>query len=202
MEPVNRISGRALAFPFDNVDTDQIVPARFLYRKRREGFADTLFHDLRVDAQGRPRTDFALNRPENDSAVVFVTLNNFGCGSSREHAVWALWDAGFRSVIAPSFGDIFRQNAIENGLLPVVLAEAEVRQLMETLESEAAAELVVDLPEQKVILHDGRRFPFDFDPAAKENLLLGRGKIEATLAFSGEIDRFEQAYKERYPWSP
>ena len=202
MEPVNRIAGRAVAVPVGNVDTDQIVPARFLYRKRREGFADTLFHDLRADADGRARADFALNRPENEGAAILVALDNFGCGSSREHAVWALWDAGFRSAIAISFGDIFRNNAIENGLLPVVLAEAEVRQLMAVLESGAGAELVVDLPAQRVTLPDGRRFSFDFDPAAKENLLLGRGKIDATLALASEIDRFEQAYRDTYPWSP
>ena len=202
MEPVTRISGRALAFPFGNVDTDQIVPARFLYRKRREGFADTLFHDLRADPEGRPLADFPLNKPESAGDAILVALDNFGCGSSREHAVWALCDAGYRCVIAISFGDIFRNNAIENGLLPVALAAAAVDQVLALLQSAPEKSLLVDLPEQCVDLPDGRRFTFEIDSAAKENLLLGRGRIGETLTLSGEIDRFEQAYRERFPWSP
>ena len=177
------------------------MPARFLYRRRSDGFADTLFHDLRADSAGEPVAAFPLNRPEAEGATILVALDNFGCGSSREHAVWALVDAGFRCVIAVSFGDIFRNNAIENGLLTVALSAEAVGRILELLQSAPGQSLLVDLPEQCVRLPDGSHFAFEIDPAAKENLLLGRGKIAATLTLSCEIDRFEQAYRKQVPWS-
>jgi 3-isopropylmalate/(R)-2-methylmalate dehydratase small subunit len=200
VDPVNTISGRAVPLPLTNVDTDQIVPARFLYRNRRDGFADTLFHDLRIDDQGQLRKDVPLNRPECSGAQILVSLDNFGCGSSREHAVWALLDSGFRCVIATSFGDIFRNNAIENGLLAVVLPETDTRYILGLIEGSGAI-ISVDLPAQIVTLPDGSTLHFDFDPAAKENLVLGRGKIDATLAMADRIDRFETDYTGRYPWT-
>ncbi len=183
-----------------NVDTDQIVPARYLYRNRSEGFADTLFHDMRSDPQGCERDSFPLNAPEAEQATILVTLDNFGCGSSREHAVWALVDAGFQAVIAVSFGDIFRNNAHENGLLPVVLEEHEVMHLLQHVKS-GPAKLTVDLETQRVRLPDGTCFSFDIDSAARENLLLGRSKIDATHSLMSTIDAFEEAYLGRHPWS-
>lgn len=199
MEPIRTIAGRVVALETSNLDTDQIVPARFLYRKRVDGFADTLFRDLRAAEDGSEDPAFPLNRPEAEKAAILVTLRNFGCGSSREHAVWALVDAGFRAVIAISFGDIFRNNALENGLLPVELEEREVRSLLEHL-GEDGAEVAIDLEALTVKLPDGTSVGFEIDRTARENLLLGRSKIDATLKHSDAIDRFEEAYVERFPW--
>ena len=126
MKPVNLICGRAAPYPGSNVDTDEIVPARYLFRERRDGFGDTLFRDLRFDEAGNERASFVLNQSKYRNPAVLVAGSNFGCGSSREHAVWALFDYGIAAVIAPSFGDIFRNNALQNGLLPIVLPEAAV----------------------------------------------------------------------------
>ncbi len=200
MKPVQRIHGVAVGLEMGNVDTDQIVPARYLYRNRSDGFADTLFRDMRFDPQGREDGSFPLNGPEADQATILVTLDNFGCGSSREHAVWALNDAGFRAVIAVSFGDIFRNNAHENGLLPIVLEEHEVMHLLAHVKA-GPAKLTVDLESQRVTLPNGTCFSFEIDSAARENLLLGRSKIDATHTLMNTIDAFEEAYLGRHPWS-
>lgn len=200
MKPVQKIHGLAVGLEIGNVDTDQIVPARYLYRNRSDGFADTLFRDMRFDPEGREHESFPLNGPEAERAAILVTLDNFGCGSSREHAVWALIDAGYQAVIAVSFGDIFRNNAHENGLLPVVLEEHEVMHLLQHVKG-GPAKLAVDLEAQQVTLPDGICFSFDIDSAARENLLLGRSKIDATHSLRSTIDEFEEAYLGRHPWS-
>ncbi|MEE9589914.1 MAG: 3-isopropylmalate dehydratase small subunit [Hyphomicrobiaceae bacterium] len=200
IEPLQTIRGRAVGLEAQNIDTDQIVPARFLYRNRADGFADTLFRDMRLDANGHKNPYFVLNRPDAEGAEIMVALDNFGYGSSREHAVWALMDAGFRVVIAVSFGDIFYNNALENGLLPVVLEEQQVSLILDRLKSGQTV-VEVDLKAQFVTLSDRMCFRFRIDQVARENLLLGRGKIESTLALRSEIEQFENIYAEHYPWA-
>ena len=200
MKPVQIVHGLAVGLEMGSVDTDQIVPARYLYRNRSDGFADTLFHDMRSDSEGREQASFPLNGPQAGQATILVALDNFGCGSSREHAVWALIDAGFQAVIAVSFGDIFRNNAHENGLLPVVLEEHEVMHLLQYVRG-GPEQLTVDLETQRVTLPDGTCFSFGIDSAARENLLLGRSKIDETRSLMSTIDAFEKAYLGRQPWS-
>ena len=201
MKPVNVISGKAAPYPGSNVDTDEIVPARFLYRDRREGFGDTLFRDLRFDENGNERASFVLNQSRYRGPVVVVAGSNFGCGSSREHAVWALLDYGIAAVIAPSFGDIFRNNALQNGLLPIVLSEVSVSELLRALVDSEVPNVSVNLETQSVVGPEGSMYTFDIDPQAKKNLLAGLSSIDRTLALQEDIDQFEQRYRAAFPWS-
>ncbi len=177
-----RHSGRAAVLDRPDVDTDQIVPKQFLKSISRTGFADALFYDWMKDP------DFELRRPQAQGATILLAGPNFGCGSSREHAVWALLDYGFRAVIAPSFGDIFRSNAVKNGLLPVVLPAEEVKALMAAVEE--GGELTVDLEAQEITGPDGRVIPFVFDPAERYRLLHGLDDIGLTLRLEREIASF------------
>jgi 3-isopropylmalate/(R)-2-methylmalate dehydratase small subunit len=184
VRPVCRIEGRAAALDRPDVDTDQIIPKQFLKRIERTGFGEFLFHDWRT------QPDFELNREEARGARILLAGRNFGCGSSREHAVWALRDAGFEAVIAPSFGDIFRNNALGSGLLVIELPVAAVHELM------AAAprgDLVVDLEQQVVLAPDGREHRFEIDRFRRECLLEGRDNIDLTLAREDEIAAFERS---------
>ena len=192
------VSGRLTAAPFPaaNVDTDQIIPARFLWKARKDGFADTLFGDLRADGT----ETFVLDRPEYREARILVAERNFGCGSSREHAVWALWDGGFRAVIAPSFGDIFFNNSLKNGLLPIVLPAARVAALLNELARRPGARVAVDLAAQAVTGPDGRVDRFEIDPLQKESLLEGLDDIDLTLRYRDRLDAFERAHDGRLPW--
>jgi 3-isopropylmalate/(R)-2-methylmalate dehydratase small subunit len=201
MKPVTRIRGRASPYPVSNVDTDQIVPARFMYRNRSDGYGDTLFHDLRLDAQGNKRADFFLNRSEYEGPKVLVSGQNFGCGSSRESAVWALHDHGVECVIAPSFSDIFRNNALENGFLTVVLSEDAVVELQSSITNAAPCNVEVDLSTQLVTGPTGVVYPFEFDAHAKQNLLNGLSKVDATLGRRAEIDAFTHRYRQQFPWA-
>jgi 3-isopropylmalate dehydratase small subunit len=201
MVPVSCVAGSAAPYPGSNVDTDEIVPARYLYRERRAGFADTLFHDLRFDETGRERADFVLNRPEYRGAKILVTGQNFGCGSSREHAVWALLDYGIACVIAVSFGEIFRNNALENGLLPVVLADEAVAELHRSLARARRRNITIDLEAQRVTSPTGATYHFEIDYHAKRNLQSGCSKIDATLARIADIDSFERRYRKAFPWA-
>jgi 3-isopropylmalate/(R)-2-methylmalate dehydratase small subunit len=201
MRSVGQIRGTAAPYPRTNVDTDEIVPARFLLRDRKQGFADSLFHDLRFDAAGAERPAFVLNQPCYRDASVLIAGMNFGCGSSREHAVWALLDCGIEAVIAPSFGDIFRNNAVQNGLLLVPLVPAEVDHLLDLHRVRPEATIRVDLPAQTVDAADGQSFRFDIAMNDKERLLKGRSQIDETLALQAEIDRFEAEYAARFPWA-
>src|SRR3989442_961513 len=182
MEPFVRYVGKAAALPRANVDTDQIVPKQFLKRLERTGFGSSLFHDWRYRPDGAPNPDFELNRPEAHGATVLVTGANFGCGSSREHAVWALAEYGFRAIVAPSFADIFFANCCQNGLLPVRLLAREVDELLRRCRA-AGGEywLTVDLEQQRV--EDGAGFsaPFPMDPYRRGMLLPGPGEIGRTL---------------------
>ncbi len=200
MEPVTTITGRATVYPGANVDTDEIIPARFLYRDRKDGFADTLFHDLRLDHNGDERPEFVLNKPDLRDPQILVAGQNFGCGSSREHAVWALLDSGIRCVVAVSFGDIFRNNAIENGLLPVVMKNDQVAALSDSVSAAAPCEMTVDLAQQTVRSPDGTTFTFDFEAGAKAALLAGFNSIDLTIARMDEIMTFEDAYRHSTAW--
>ena len=184
----------AVAVPLDqaNVDTDQIVPALYLQKPRSDNFGNYLFHDVRRDASGALRADFVLNQPAYTNAQILVAGPNFGCGSSREHAVWALGDGGFRVVIAPSFGDIFLSNALKNGLLPVRLPAAAVQEMLSQLSERTGARVRVDLKSQLVVGPDGRTHRFDIDPFARHCLLEGLDEIAYTLAQHARIEEFER----------
>jgi len=200
MEKFVRLEAVAVPVAMPNVDTDQITPARFLWRPRQDGYAQILFHDLRFDDQGAERPDFILNRAEYRPSRILVAARNFGCGSSREHAVWALYDYGFRAVIAPSFGDIFFNNSFKHGLLPIVLPETRVKSLLETLASAPGSRMTVDLQAQQLIAPDGTVDGFSIDPFRKRLLLEGLDEISFTLTYQAEIGAFEADYERRLPW--
>ena len=199
MQPFTRLDGKAAPLPLANIDTDQIIPKQFLKTVEREGLAKGLFYDLRFDEQGREKPDFTLNRPEYKGAAVLVTGDNFGCGSSREHAPWALMDFGVRCVIAPSFAEIFYGNCLNNGLLPVALAPEQVDELMD--EARGGNHVFsVDLESQTVTAPSGKAYRFDIDPAAKEKLLKGLDAIGETLMHVADIDVFEMKQALSRPW--
>jgi 3-isopropylmalate/(R)-2-methylmalate dehydratase small subunit len=200
MQPFTALDAVAVPIAMPNVDTDQIIPARFLYRQRAEGWGQLLFHDLRFNDDGAPRPGFVLNRPAYGGARVLVAQKNFGCGSSREHAVWCLYDYGIRAVIAPSFGDIFRNNSYQNGLLPIVLPADVVDGLIAALEGAPGAHVRVDLEGQKVMAPDGTELAFDIDPFRKQCLIAGTDDMGFTLGLEGEIEAFETAYERTLPW--
>ncbi|HEX2504422.1 MAG TPA: 3-isopropylmalate dehydratase small subunit [Miltoncostaeaceae bacterium] len=186
MDAFTRVEGVVCPLDRTDVDTDQIIPKQFLKRIERTGFGEFLFWDWR----GEP--GFPLDRPEYADAPILVTGRNFGCGSSREHAPWALEDHGFRAVIAPSFADIFRTNCTKIGLLPVELPEDAVRALMEQAEGEPGSAAAVDLERQVVVAADGREHPFEIDPVVRERLLNGWDDIALTLAHEDEIAAYER----------
>lgn len=199
MEPFTTVDAKAAVLDMANVDTDQIIPARFLWRPRQEGYGHLLFHDI------RNRPGFPLDAPVAQGAAVLVADRNFGCGSSREHAAWALADAGFRVVIAPSFGDIFYSNSFKNGLLPIVLPEARCAQLRAALARNPGAHMVVDLEAQTVTgpvgVNDGFAIDdFAVDPLRRELLLVGQDEVGLTLRQSETIRTFETAYERAMPW--
>lgn len=200
MEPF--VSLRAVAIPLDrnNVDTDAVIPARFLKTVKRTGLGAGLFHAWRFDGEGRERPDFPLNHPSYRNGRILVTGENFGCGSSREHAVWALLDFGIRAVIAPSFSDIFAGNALKNGLLPVLLPPEAVRALLDGITAAPGAEIAVDLPAQAVTGPDGSVHRFEIGSFAKECLLNGLDEIALTLRREAEIAGYERRRKKIHPW--
>jgi 3-isopropylmalate/(R)-2-methylmalate dehydratase small subunit len=192
MQPFTAHSGRAVSLPRANVDTDQIIPKQFLKRIERTGFGPSLFYDWRYLADGSPNPEFELNRPAAAGATMLVVGQNFGCGSSREHAPWALADYGFRAIIAPSFADIFFGNCCQNGLLPVTLPEAEVRVLARRAETADDYLVSVDLVSRRV--RDGQGFDaaFAFDEYRREMLLKGLDEIGRTLLEEPKIAAFER----------
>jgi 3-isopropylmalate/(R)-2-methylmalate dehydratase small subunit len=188
---ITRFEGPAIALPRDNVDTDQIIPARFLKTTSRTGLGAHLFADWRFDAAGVPRADFVLNAAEAAGAAVLVAGVNFGCGSSREHAPWALVDFGFRAVIAGSFADIFRQNSLKNGLLPIQLPPEAHRRALECAQS-GGCRVFVDLVAE-VVSFGGETVPFAIDPFARECLMAGVDEIGYVLRQEAAIAHFEAA---------
>jgi 3-isopropylmalate/(R)-2-methylmalate dehydratase small subunit len=209
MKPFTLVTGLVAPLDRANVDTDQIIPKQFLKSIHRTGFGDNLFDGWRYLDEGEiGRTpnerqinhDFVLNRPAYQGAQILLARRNFGCGSSREHAVWALEEYGFRCVIAPSFADIFFSNCFKNGFLPVVLEEEIVDELFKEVERNPGFSLTVDLPAQEVRLADGRVFGFEIDPTRKRSLVEGLDEIGLTLAHRSEIEAFERSHRQRMPW--
>jgi 3-isopropylmalate/(R)-2-methylmalate dehydratase small subunit len=197
MQPVTIIVGQMAPLPRANIDTDQIIPKQFLKRVERSGFGPFLFWDWAQDAEGELDPAFILNRPEYSEAVVLVSGPNFGSGSSREHAPWALEDRGFRAIIAPSFADIFRGNSYNVGLLPIALGAGEVAELT-VIADNPANQVTIDLQAQTVVSGDFE-VSFDIDPTVKHILLNGLDHVALTLAHAEEIARFEEA---RPAWKP
>ncbi|MEI6859868.1 MAG: 3-isopropylmalate dehydratase small subunit [Shewanella sp.] len=193
MNPFTSHTGLSVMIDSANVDTDQIIPKQFLSKITRDGFGVHLFHDWRYldEAGDKPNSKFSLNFPRYKGASILISKENFGCGSSREHAPWALADFGFRAIIAPSFADIFYGNSINNGLLPVRLTHAEVQQLMDEVEAKEGAEITVDLEALTVTSPSGAQFRFEIAASSRHNMLNGLDAIGLTLAYEAEITAYE-----------
>jgi 3-isopropylmalate/(R)-2-methylmalate dehydratase small subunit len=191
MKKFTPFESRLVAFPVDNIDTDQIIPARFLKTISKEGLGDQLFYDWRYDAQGNPKPDFILNQPQARGAEILLAGDNFGCGSSREHAPWALTQFGFRAVISTSFADIFRQNALKNSLLPIIVPREAHAELFALAESDPDAKVKVNLEDQKVILPDGGAIEFPIDGFSKQCLLEGVDELGYILSQEAAIAAYE-----------
>jgi 3-isopropylmalate/(R)-2-methylmalate dehydratase small subunit len=200
MESFTRLTGVAAPLPLINVDTDMIIPKQFLKTIERSGLGKNLFDEMRYDPEGNEVAGFVLNRPAYRRAQILVTGENFGCGSSREHAPWALLDFGIRCVIAPSFADIFYNNCFKNGILPVVLPQEDVDKLMDDAERGANAVVTVDLERQEITGPDGGRIAFEVDPFRRHCLLNGLDDIGLTMEKAPAIDAYEAAQAARAPW--
>lgn len=209
MKAFTQVTSKVLPLDRPNVDTDAIIPKQYLKSIRRTGFGPFLFDDwryldpgtLEVDpATRRPNRDFVLNNAKHQGAQILIARDNFGCGSSREHAVWALDDYGFRAVIAPSFADIFFSNCFKNGVLPVVLQPEEVQAIFEQVATDDDTRVTVDLPAQQVRLADGRSFSFTINPHHKHNLVNGLDEIGLTLQKAEAIKAYEAKRRVEAPW--
>lgn len=190
------------AFPLDvsHVDTDQILPKQFLKVVARDGLADALFHDFRRNSQGAFQPGFVLDDPERQGGAVLIAGENFGCGSSREHAVWALMDFGIRCVVAPSFGEIFYSNSLNNGLLPAIVSPAVGTALIAEASRRASGQFVVDLPSQTIVSPSGRAVPFAIEAGRKIRLMRGLDAVGETLQNEGAIANYEATILRRRPW--
>ena len=197
MQPFTTLTGIAAPLPKANVDTDQIIPARFLKTVNRAGLGEQLFHDWRYLPDGSPNPDFVLNRPEMQGRAVLLAGDNFGCGSSREHAPWALMAWGIRAVISSSFADIFRSNALKNGLLPVEVPAEELSRLFALSEAEPGFAVTVDLEAQELRLPDGSVIPFTVDGFARRMILDGTDELGYLLNLEPQIDAYEAAHPPR-----
>ena len=200
MEKFTRVTATACPLPTGNIDTDQILPARYLKLPRNGEHGKVLFHDLRFDSSGKEQRDFALNKTPWRNAKIIVAGRNFGGGSSREAAVYALFDYGIRCVIAPSFGVIFSQNATKNGLLTAIVSDAESGALIAALNQEPAQPMTVDLAAQSVVC-GSLHFQFAIDPARRTRLLNGWDDIDLTQSFRNQIATFKAADRQRRPWA-
>jgi 3-isopropylmalate/(R)-2-methylmalate dehydratase small subunit len=200
MEKFSTHTGTTCPINQSNLNTDQIIPARFLKWTRAMGFGKVLFHDLRFDADGREKSDFALNKPVWRKSTILVSARNFGCGSSREAAVYALYDFGMRCVIAPSFGDIFAGNAVQNGLLTAVVSDEEAAEMMESLAQRPELPLTVDL-EQQTILCGNRTYKFTIDPIRRMRLLNGWDDLALTENYRDRISAFKAEDRVKRPWA-
>lgn len=202
MEPFITLTGLVLPLDRTNVNTDEITPARFLKTIKRSGFENALFANWRfTDPQGKtPNPDFVLNQPRYQGVSILLAEDNFGCGSSREHAPWALHDYGFRCLIAPSFADIFYNNCFNNGLLPITLPHDTVRKLLKEVEANKGYQLSVDLKAQTITTPDGAAIHFEIDTFRKEALLQGLDNIGWTLSHDDEIQAYEEKRKQEAPW--
>ena len=192
MKPLAHLRSRTVVLPFENIDTDRIIPARFLTTTERSGLGRALFNDWRYHEDGSPNPDFALNRPEAQGAEILVAGRNFGCGSSREHAPWALADYGFRAVLSSQIADIFRSNALKNGMLAIAVSEGEHRYLLE----HPGIELAIDVAAGTIELPDGGRFTFELDAFARHCLVEGVDPLGFLLRHEPAIAAYEAAHKE------
>jgi 3-isopropylmalate/(R)-2-methylmalate dehydratase small subunit len=201
MEKFNELTGVAAPLPMINVDTDMIIPKQFLKTIKRTGLGGNLFHEMRFDANGVENPDFVLNKPAYRKAKILIAGANFGCGSSREHAPWALQDFGIQCVIAPSFADIFFNNAFKNGILLITLPQSEIDKLLDDASRGANATITVDLPNQEIRGPDGGSIAFEIDPFKKKCLIEGLDDIGLTLEKKSNIDAFEQRTQVARPWA-
>lgn len=200
MDAFKKLTARAAPLDMINIDTDVIIPKQFLKTVKRTGLGVSAFYNLRYDDNGQENPDFVLNKPEYKGAEILITGENFGCGSSREHAPWAILDMGFRCVIAPSFADIFFNNSFKNGILPITLPQDQVDQLMQETKDNPDAVIEVDLENQKITRGNKFSFDFDVDPFRKHCLLNGLDDIGLTLQKDGAISKFEEQRKNDKPW--
>jgi len=187
MEPIKTIRSRTVVLPLTNIDTDQIIPARFLRATTREGFGKNLFSEWRYDADGNPRPDFVLNKPEAQGCQILVAGNNFGCGSSREHAPWALTDYGFKAVVSTEFADIFRNNSLKNGLVPVLVDEPTAQWLL----ANPGADVTIDLATTTLSMPNGKSYAFPLEPFAKYCLMNGVDELGFLLSQDEQISAYE-----------
>jgi len=194
MAQFTTLTSRIIPLPVNDIDTDQIIPARYLKATDKKGMGDALFADWRYTADGSPKTEFVLNKPEYQGAQVLLAGDNFGCGSSREHAPWALAGFGFRAVISTSFADIFRNNALKNGLLPVIVDAQTHQDILELTEESSQAEITVDLESQTVSLPGGKKVNFPIDGFSKSCLLKGTDELGYLLDFETQIKAYEMAH--------
>ncbi|MBL8564654.1 MAG: 3-isopropylmalate dehydratase small subunit [Hyphomicrobiaceae bacterium] len=200
MDKFTTLTGIAAPLPLRNIDTDMIIPKQFLKTIRRTGLGKSLFFEMRYDQSGKEVADFVLNQPAYRKAQILVTGENFGCGSSREHAPWALLDFGIRCVIAPDFADIFYNNCFQNGILPIKLPQAEVAKLLDDASRGANATLTIDLENQEIRGPDGGVIKFEIDPFRKHCLLNGLDNIGLTLEKTPSITAYENRMKSEHPW--
>jgi 3-isopropylmalate/(R)-2-methylmalate dehydratase small subunit len=201
MNKFETLTGVAAPLPIVNVDTDMIIPKQFLKTIKRTGLGKSLFYEMRYDAQGRENPDFVLNKPAYRKAQILVAGDNFGCGSSREHAPWALLDFGIRCVISTSFADIFYNNCFKNGILPIKVSPEELKKLMDDAERGANATLTIDLRAQEIRGPDGGCIRFEIDPFRKHCLLNGLDDIGLTLEKADHIAAYERRAAEARPWA-
>lgn len=206
MEPINVLTSTAVPLPLPNIDTDQIIPKQFLKRIERTGYGDFLFYDWRYDLDTpdhvEPRRDFVLNKPEYKGAEILIAEKNFGCGSSREHAAWAIFQYGFRAVIAPSFADIFFSNAGKNGIVLARLSDAEVETLLQRCTANPQHRITINLEAQTVTDEEGFHATFEIDPFRKHCLLNGLDDIGLTLLHADELARFEAQHNNEFWLAP
>jgi 3-isopropylmalate/(R)-2-methylmalate dehydratase small subunit len=197
MEPIKKFSGRTVALPINDIDTDQIIPARYLKVTDKSGLGAACFEDWRYNADGSPKPEFPLNKPEHNGAKVLIGGHNFGCGSSREHAPWALIGAGFQAIVSTYFADIFKGNALKNGLLPVIVDEETHRQLISLSEEDPSIEVTVDLETQTLTLPDGRQVTFPVDNFSRYCLLNGVDQLGFLLGLDEHIIDYEGSHPAR-----
>ncbi len=200
MDKFTQLTGVAAPLPAINIDTDKIIPKNFLKSIKRTGFGKHLFAEMRFNADGSEKKDFILNQPAYRQAKILIAFENFGCGSSREHAPWALLDFGIKCVIAPSFADIFYNNCFKNGVLPLILPKAICEQLVEDAKKGANATMTVDLVNQTVTRPDGEVIKFEMDPFRKHCLVNGLDEVGLTMTKDKAIDGFEARQKQSQPW--
>jgi 3-isopropylmalate/(R)-2-methylmalate dehydratase small subunit len=197
MDPIKTFSAQIVALPVSDIDTDQIIPARYLKTTDKAGIGGGLFADWRYNADGSPKPDFVLNRPDVQDAQILVAGDNFGCGSSREHAPWALQDYGFKAVISTSFANIFNNNSLKNGLLPIVVDQETYYQLVSLFEEDPTTTITVDLASQSLTLPGGQRVPFPIDAFTKHCLLNGVDQMGFLLGEDAQIGAYESSHVAR-----